>query len=356
MRSRQIAALALAGFGLAGLAGLAPRAARADTPAYSEAAKHFATGREHVKRHRCDLAIVEFQASLATEPSVGAYLNLADCQATRGANAAAWRAYKLGEEIAIAKKDDRAHVARDGAAALEPKLLRVIVSAESRDAVPIPLAKDTVRIDDEPVPDSAIPTGAMVEPGKAHVILVALSGYEPAHATASGEAGETRMVKVPLSPGAQKPEPPPAAAGTPTATPPPPHADIPEPPRSDPGRTQRTIAFVTGGVGAGVLVIGAVFGFIALGQRSDLAAAVAANPSCRGDYPNGACSLSARNTLEPLESKAFSTATASTLLLAGGAALMAGGAVLYFTAPENGPRATVGATPQGATVTLEQRF
>jgi hypothetical protein len=354
VRPRSLVALALA------FAAVAPRASLADTPAYSEAAKHFAAGREHVKRHRCDLAIGEFQASLAAEPSVGAYLNLADCQVTRSASAAAWRAYKLGEEIAVAKKDDRVRVAHDGATALEPKLLRVIVSAESGGA-PVPLAKDAVRIDDEPVPDSAIPTGAMLEPGRAHVILVAQTGYEPAHATASGDAGETRMIKVPLAPSAaQKPEPAPAptTATAPTTSAPtkPARPDKPIPPPGDPGRTQRTIAFVTAGVGAGALVAGAVLGFIALGQRSDLAAAVAANPSCRGTYPDGACSLSARSALDPLESKAFATATASTLLLAAGTALGAAGAVLYFTAPENGPRATVGAGPHGATFALEQNF
>jgi hypothetical protein len=352
VRPRLLAALTLAA-----LAG-APRAALADTPAYSEAAKHFAAGREHVKHHRCDLAIPEFQASLATEASVGAYLNLADCEVTRGASAAAWRAYKLAEELAIAKRDDRARAAHDGAAALEAKLLRVIVSAESKEHTPIPLAKDAVRIDDEPVPESAIPTGAMLEPGKAHVILVAQAGYEPAHATASGEAGDTRMVKVPLSAGAPKAEPSAAAATPAPAAQPiaPPRGERPAPPRADPGRTQRTVAYVTGGVGAGAFVVGVVLGFVALGQRSDLAAAVAANPSCRGDYPNGACSFSAKSALDPLESKAFSTATASTLFLAGGAALMAGAVVLYFTAAENGPRAAALAGPHGPTLLLEQSF
>lgn len=320
--------------------------ARADGPAYSEAAKHFAAGREHVKRNRCDLAIPEFQASLATETSVGAYLNLADCLAARGTLAAAWRAYKLAEEIALAKKDDRARAAHDGAAVVEPELVRVVVVAETKDGAAIALTKDSVKLDDEAIPESALATGAMVEPKKTHAILVALPGYEPARASASGEAGETRMLRVPLAAAAQK-----AGGGPANATP-----ATALGPRDDPGRTQRTIAFVTAGVGAGALIAGAVFGFIALGQRSDLAAAVAANPSCRGDYPNGACSLAAKNALDPLESKAFTTATVSTLLVAAGAALGAGGAVLYFTAREAGPRATVSAGPTGATLTLQQRF
>jgi hypothetical protein len=346
-------------------------ASRADGAAASESARHFATAREHMKHHRCDLALPELAASVSAEPNVVAYLNIGDCSVQRGALGAAWRAYKVAEDVALARKDDRARVAHDNAATLEGKLVRVLVAAETKDGAPVALDKDAVKIDDLAVPESAAATGTMVDPGRTHVVLVAASGYEPAHATASGDPGDTRTVRVTLLVAAtSKPVPVAApAAAVPVAAPAPfkPPAAEPEAPAAPAARpdehapnaalhTQRTIAYATIGVGAGAFVVGAVLGFVALGQRSDLAAAVAANPSCRGEYPNGACSLSARSALEPLESKAFGTATAATLLLATGVLLGAGGAVLYLTAREDTPRVVVTGGPGAAGLRLVQPF
>ena len=364
------AALVLAAAGRAHADGAAAASAEAG-------ARHFALAREHMKHHRCDLALPELAASVAAEPTVLAHLNTGDCQLQRGAVGAAWRAYKLAEEVALARKDDRARVAHDSAAALEAKLVRVLVAAETKDGAPVALDKDAVKVDDLPVPDSAAATGVMVDPGKTHVILVAAPGYEPAHGTASGDPGDTRTVRVTLN-AAPSTKPAPVAAPLPAPSAPPTSAPDVEAPKAAPAvnpaptdtrtrapeehapnpalRTQRTIAYATIGVGAGAFVVGAVLGFVALGQRSDLAAAVAANPSCRGEYPNGACSLSARNALDPLESRAYGTATAATLLLATGVLLGAGGAVLYLTARDEGPRAVVTGGPGAAGLRLEQNF
>jgi hypothetical protein len=90
---------------------------------------------------------------------------------------------------------------------------------------------------------------------------------------------------------------------------------------------------VTGAIGAAGLVAGSIFGVMAISARSDLAKTFAADSRCTGGYPNGSCDPSARDTLDPIESRAAFTSGASTLCFVAGAGLLVAGAVLYFVSP-----------------------
>src|SRR5580704_3940460 len=79
-------------------------------------------------------ACPKFLASKQLAPGVGVTLYLADCYERIGRNASAWKAFREGEKLARARDDKRAAVAAQRAAALEPTLGRLTVSATGQAA------------------------------------------------------------------------------------------------------------------------------------------------------------------------------------------------------------------------------
>ncbi|MGH7297597.1 MAG: tetratricopeptide repeat protein, partial [Polyangiaceae bacterium] len=104
----------------------------------------------------------------------------------------------------------------------------------------------------------------------------------------------------------------------------------PEPPAGE--SSQRTIGLVVGGAGVVGLVVGSVLGLVAKSSYDH-----ALQTEC-GNNPNGGCS---QQGIADGKS-AHGQAAASTVAFVAGGALLATGAVLYFTAPK--ARVTVGAT------------
>ena len=108
------------------------------------------------------------------------------------------------------------------------------------------------------------------------------------------------------------------------------------------GSTQRTIGLVVGGAGVVGLVIGGVFGLVSKSTYNN-----AFQNEC-GSNPNGCSTQGAQDG-----QTAHSQATVSTVGFVAGAALLGGGAVLYFTAPKGNSVAvapTVGASGGGLSV------
>ena len=108
------------------------------------------------------------------------------------------------------------------------------------------------------------------------------------------------------------------------------------------GSTQRLIGLIVGGAGVVGLVIGGVFGVVSKSTYNN-----AFQNEC-GSKPNACSSQGAQDG-----QNAFSQATISTVGFVAGAILLAGGGVIYFTAPKGGGVAvapTVGTAGGGLSV------
>jgi hypothetical protein len=123
----------------------------------------------------------------------------------------------------------------------------------------------------------------------------------------------------------------------------------PEPAPSSPsssavesGHGQRIWGFVVGGAGIAGLLVGSVFGLVSKGTYDQIV------PGCR--QRSGPCSAQDAQDSQ----SAHSQAAISTVGFVAGAALLAGGAVLYFTAPQGGSVSVAPAVgASGAGIQLE---
>ncbi len=274
---------------------------------HEAAVTNFQAGRRFVEQNDCKSAIPRFVESLRHEQNVGARFNLAECSEKEKKTVDAWNQYKGAEQLAIQKNDrERADLAHTKAAALEQSVLKVrLVLPERMDF--------TAKIDGVTVekPDhSLLATGYAVEPNHAHTIQVTSNNRNPwSKSGVQGPAGaELPALVVDLGPPLT-----PEGADA---------ANI--------GSSQRTAGLVVGGVGIAGLALGSVFGILASGAKSDAKKACESGPSFT--YP-GTCDPTSRDTVDKSNSNAKSNATISTIGFIAGGALLAGGAVLYLTAP-----------------------
>ena len=116
-------------------------------------------------------ACPKFLASKQLAPGVGVTLYLADCYERIGRNASAWKAFREGEKLARARDDKRAAVAAQRAAALEPTLGRLTVSATGQAAG----AGTEVNVDGASLSREYWGSALAVDPGD-HIVTVATPG------------------------------------------------------------------------------------------------------------------------------------------------------------------------------------
>ena len=159
-------------------------------------------------------ACPKFEAAMRLDPGMGTLFNLSDCFEQIGRTASAWSGFREVASMAKAEnRPDREKVARDRAAALEPKLSKV------RIAVPADLAGATMTItrDGSPLPSALVGSPVPFDPG-AHVIRVVVEGKEPWETKINVPAqGGLLDVQVPAL--APRKDGPPAVTGSPTAAP-----------------------------------------------------------------------------------------------------------------------------------------
>jgi len=290
-----------------------PAAARAQSPAYDHdrAVAIFEEGRRLLEQGNCAAAIPKLNESLSYEPSVGARLSLADCYQSVDA-LAAWRNVREAARLAYLKHDERIEVAQKRTAELEAKLPRVHVTVPPSN---LDEPGFELRVDGAPIDPFFYKDGVIaVEPGK-HVIEAAAPRRHFAQ-TIVVEPGEPRTVTVVLEAD--------QCVGAPAA----PTAPVAER-REEPGATQRALGLVVGGVGLAGVALGTAFGFITLSKKTALSNA------CGGNV--GACSA-APGSLDADREAATASATVSTVSFIVGAAALAGGTVLYLTAPRGSPQ------------------
>ena len=284
------------------------RSARADD-SNATAEELFQQARALVEAGNYVEACPKLERSQKLDPAVGTQFNLADCYDHVGRTASAYKMF--GEVATIARaagKFERERSAKERMSTLEPRLTRVRLAVKS------PAPGQEIRIDDAVIETARWAEAFPVDPG-AHVLRATAPGRRP---------WDTRLTATERHT---------ADATVPELVDPTPRATLPPPP---PPTTQRTLALVTGGVGLAALGVGAVAGVIAISQRGT------AERECPSETFHFRC---------PTESgtSAWNSSTSagdvSTVGFIAGGVLMAGAAVLWFTAPSS--RARAGASLSG---------
>lgn len=189
-----------------------------------------------------------------------------------------------------------------------------------------------VAIDGKPLVDRVTGGAVSIDPGQHQFTFEDADGAGRAEQTVVVREGDhDRHVRVVLAP-----------TGIPPAKPAPP-AEAPAPSDTGmPGSTQRTIGIAVGAAGVVGLVLGGVFGVLAKSTYDH-----AFHVECRGN-PNTCSTQGAQDG-----QTAHDQATVSTVGLVAGGVLLAGGAILYFTAPRVGPievAPAVGSNAAGVTL------
>jgi hypothetical protein len=280
-----------------------------------EAQQRFEEGRALLKEGRAAEAIPKFVASIASEPTLAALLNLADCYERIGKLASAHARFRQAQELAKNTAPVHADEARKRAEILEPRLSTITLLP--------PAQPEGVRVwlDGVEVPSTDWGKPHPYDQGSHEVIAqdskgarrksVVTLGAEAAHVTAPIEIPTPEAKSVVLPP-------------------------PPPPPRAEPDSPMPTVGLVTGGVGVASLVVGTITGIVALGASSDLKSQCATYPKCPADQ---------RGALTDLDDRARTFGTISTITIIAGAVLVATGAVIYFTSPSGSKQGRGGWQP-----------
>jgi hypothetical protein len=301
--------VAAACFGIStSLAGLAWGAS---TPEQRTAAETlFQQGRELMNQKSFAPACEKFAGSQELDPGLGTQLYLADCYDLAGKTASAWA---LFQEVSTAARragePDRERIADERAKDLATRLSKVELVVEKAHVI----AGLELRLNDVVIPRASWNTALPLDPGPLHIEARA-PGKKPWHLRGAVEAGPaSRRLEIPLLSDA-----PPSLAAA-NVRPVTKTSRAPEP-----NRTQRTLGYVTSGVGLVALAVGGFFGYraYAANQKS--------KGECRSSDPN-ACThqgVSLRNDAQ----RASTVATAVSI---GGGVLAAGGLALILTSPSS---------------------
>jgi hypothetical protein len=321
---------------LAALVAFAPRAQASD-PATAQTL--FDQGRKLMAEEKWAEACPKLEESQRLDPAGGTLLHLALCREHEGRIATAWAFYQ--DALAQAKRDgrrDRAKIAQDRIDTLGPKLpkMRVRVAPQNRRLEGFQVSRDGL-----PVGEAQWGDAYPVDPGTRSL-----------SARANGRKAWSSSVDVPARPEevvVEVPELELEPAGTPAPVTTPGVNRLEESTRGD---TQRAVGIAIGGVGVVGLVVGSVFGIISLSKASE------ADAEC---VPPDRRLCSAKGVEAGDEQ--IATGNVSTAGFVAGAALVATGVTLYFTAPSgaSGPGGTgIAVAPSalrgGAGLELAGRF
>lgn len=120
-------------------------------------------------------ACPKFEESQKLEPGIGTQFNLADCLEHIGKTASAWAMFlEVAADTRLKEQGQRESVARERAAALEPKLSRLTLTVpQSSEAEGL-----TIEIDGTPLGRAAWGTATPIDPGK-HTVRAIAPGRRP---------------------------------------------------------------------------------------------------------------------------------------------------------------------------------
>jgi hypothetical protein len=299
------------------LAGSSPATAQAPSDPVAAQAL-FDAGKRLMSEGKYAEACPKLEESERLDPAIGTHYAMAECYEKAGRLASAWVAFlDVASEAGAQKRADREKFAKARAAALAPRLSRitVVVPAASR------AAGLEIKRDGETLHEAQWSMPMPSDPGS-HVIAATAPGKLPFQTTVVVH-DEGKVLEVQLPPLADAPAPPPPSA-VPAPTGPEPSA-VPAAAEGPHGlRTQRILALAAGAVGLGGVVVGSIFGLQALSKHSS------SQQECQGN----ACSPTGLQDV----SDGKNAGNVSTVAFAVGGAALAGGVVLWLTAPSGAPK------------------
>ncbi len=276
----------------------------------------FEEGRRLMSDGKIADACPKFAESQRLDPSPVTLLNLASCYEKSARPATAWATYKEGASSASAAgRQDLVATAQRHAEALLPTLPRMNLT------VAAPVDGMTVSLDGVSVGRAEWGIAVPIDPG-VHTVDAAAPHFKPWSTKLTvGTEATTTPVAIPALEAAPADVAPPPTPATPSAPPP---ATTAEPPAVDSsvGHTQRTVGLVLGAVGIVGLGVGAGFAVSAKSQYNGSLS------DCLASAPNE-CSSAGVNE----RNSAISAGNVASVAVTVGAVALAGGVVLWLTAP-----------------------
>ena len=249
-------------------------------------------------------ACPKLEESQKLDPGIGTEFNLANCYEHTGRSASAWAVFlNVAGEAKAAGQAAREKVARDRAAALEPKVSKLIISVRASD-VPVKVTRDGLDVG-----RSQWATPIPIDAGEHRIVASAPGKKTWEKAVRVAADGVSVTVEVPPlqdDPNARSAE---SEGGENGAN------------EEHPGRTQRLAGIVVGAVGIAAIGVGTYFGLASRSKRDD------ADSHCNSDNRCDPDGLSLRDD-------ALHNGTISTIAFAAGGAALVGGIILFATAPK----------------------
>lgn len=247
-------------------------------------------------------ACKKLEESMRLDPAMGTKYRLAECYEQIGRTASAWALFReVADDAKAGKQVKREQTARDRAKKLESKLARLTVTAGPG---------VSVKRDDAPLGEGLLGSALPVDPG-------------PHHIEASAQGKQTWETTVEVAPEQSITVAVPALVDAKVDPPKPP------PPVEAPSSWHKPVGLVTAGVGVAALAVSTGFILSARGLISD------SQSHCVDD----ACDPTGLD----LRDRAVARGNVSTAFFVVGVAALAGGAVLYLTAPTaNTPTVGIG--------------
>jgi hypothetical protein len=266
-------------------------------------------------------ACPKLEASRRLEAGLGTTLNLGHCYEKLGRTASAWAEFRsAAAEAQRAGDAARKAAALERAAALEPRLSRLQINSAETNV--------SVLRNGEPLSSAVIGSAIPVDPGS-YQLEARAPGKLAWQRTVEIDAAAAHVeVDIPVlvdDPDAASGEVAPRPAGT-----------------TEAGNTQRTLAWVLGGVGVAAVALGTTFTVLAASSWSK------AESGCR-DLPYE-CTPGAVGQADDADGYA----TLATIGFAAGGAALGTSLVLFLTSSDDGTGAELALTPSA--VTLRGRF
>jgi tetratricopeptide repeat protein len=252
-------------------------------------------------------ACEKFAASQALEPGLGTLLYLGDCYERAGRFASALATFREASTLAEERDDPtRLRLAQVRVSALEPRAPKL----EIRPAAAPQKIELQITVAGAPLPASDLGKPLPHDAGR-YEIRFSAPGYESFVSQIELKNASSVVVTVPHLVALQR------APRTPLREEAPAEHDAAD------GATQRTLGWVAGGTGAALLGTAVVLGTLAASKNRD------SKSNCDDDDPNrcGPAGVDLRHDAQNL-------ATAATIATVVGGLALAGGVVLYVTAPE----------------------
>jgi hypothetical protein len=274
----------------------------------SKADALFNAGRSLLEAGEYVDACPKFAEAQALAPGLGVTLYLADCYERLGRTASAMVEFKRAEQIALTRGDKRGAVAHGRAVSLEghvPQLALLVTDAARAQGI-------TVKRDGELVSETQWDVPLPIDPGEHEIVVSAPSKAERRSTVTLGPVKGTVTLNIERLEDRTAESP---ASGRSAA-------DLLLPQSAQSPLTQKTAAFLVGGVGIFGLGVGSVLGALASSKLNQSNAG-----PCDASNHCSAQGLSLRDDADHF-------ANASTGVFIGAGVAVAGGVALYFTAPK----------------------